>query len=151
MRENLTNLNILINFLNEINEIVILTYPGADFGYNNYIKLIKNIKNKKIHIIKSLGINHYYQFLKHSNLVIGNSSSGIIETGAFKIPTLNIGNRQKLRFKNKNVFNANFNSKELRYAYKKLISKSFLIKLKRMKDIYKTKISSGKLINKLLT
>ena len=41
--------------------------------------------------------------MKYSDLVIGNSSSGIFETPSFKIPTINIGNRQKGRIKANNI------------------------------------------------
>ena len=47
--------------------------------------------------IPSLGLKRYLSALKYVNAVVGNSSSGIIEVPSFRIPTLNIGNRQNGR------------------------------------------------------
>ena len=52
-------------------------------------------KNKNYHYFDSLGFENYHQLLQHSKFVIGNSSSGIVEVPYYKIPTINIGIRQK--------------------------------------------------------
>jgi GDP/UDP-N,N'-diacetylbacillosamine 2-epimerase (hydrolysing) len=148
--QNIKNLKIMINFLKQINQIVIFTYPGADFGFNEYIKTIENSKNKKFFRFKNLGTQEYYRFLRVSDLVIGNSSSGIIETGAFKIPTIDIGERQKNRIRNINVFNSSFNLKNLRVTYKKIFNKKTLIQIKSMNDLYKIKMNSSQIIKKIL-
>jgi UDP-hydrolysing UDP-N-acetyl-D-glucosamine 2-epimerase len=51
----------------------------------------------------SLGTHRYLSAMKYATAVIGNSSSGIVEAPAFKIPTVNIGDRQKGRIRAKNV------------------------------------------------
>ena len=45
----------------------------------------------------------YFSILKHCRIVIGNSSSGVIEVPSFNIPTINIGDRQSGRIKAKSV------------------------------------------------
>ena len=42
-----------------------------------------------------MGIKNYFSLIKYSSGLIGNSSSGILEAPTFKIPILNIGDRQK--------------------------------------------------------
>ena len=78
----------------------------------------------------------YFSALKFSNLLIGNSSSGIIEAPSFKIPILNLGNRQKNRVAIKSVINAKFNSKDLQTKYDYINTKKYIDKLKRLKNIY---------------
>ena len=78
----------------------------------------------------------YFSALKFSNLLIGNSSSGIIEAPSFKIPILNLGNRQKNRFAIKSVINAKFNSQDLQTKYDYINTKKYIDKLKRLKNIY---------------
>lgn len=56
-------------------------------------------------LFDSLGVKKYLSALKHSVLVIGNSSSGIIEAPSFNIPTINIGDRQKGRIQASSVIN----------------------------------------------
>ena len=46
-----------------------------------------------------MGQKLYFSYLKYCDVVIGNSSSGIIEVPSFRIPTINIGSRQEGRIK----------------------------------------------------
>lgn len=57
-----------------------------------------------IHVYASLGRIRYLSLMKYAGCVVGNSSSGIIETPAMKIPTVNIGDRQKGRLRADSVF-----------------------------------------------
>lgn len=81
---------------------IIFTMPNSDTDGRVIIKMIydfvsKNPKQYKAFV--SLGQLRYLSALKHVDLVIGNSSSGLIEAPSFKIPTINIGDRQKGRIK----------------------------------------------------
>ena len=69
---------------------------------------------------------YYLSLLKKSNLIIGNSSSGIIEAPIFGIPTINVGNRQNKRSKLKTINNVDFIEKKLL----KLIDRFFIKKIK---------------------
>lgn len=55
----------------------------------------------------SLGMVRYLSALRYCEMVIGNSSSGIIEAPSFHVPTVNIGNRQEGRVKGKSVVDCN--------------------------------------------
>ena len=57
----------------------------------------KNSDN--VHLYDSLGAIRYLSCLKYATMVIGNSSSGLVEAPSFGIPTVNIGDRQKGRLK----------------------------------------------------
>ena len=59
--------------------------------------------NSRATAVASLGMIRYLSALKYCEMVIGNSSSGIMEAPSFKIPTVNIGNRQQGRIKPKSV------------------------------------------------
>ena len=146
LKKNIKNLISLINSLLKLNENIIFTYPNRDYGYKEIIKILKNFENKKkIIVIKNLGVYNYYQFLKYSDLLIGNSSSGIIESGHFKIPTINVGDRQQGRIKNKNTINCKFKSQDILKKTRKFLKtkkKNF-----KYKDIYSFKSSSKKIIN----
>lgn len=77
----------------------IITYPNADSGGMAIIKAIEKYaaNQQNVHIYKSLGALNYLSLLNYADIVIGNSSSGIIEVPSFGIPTINIGDRQKSR------------------------------------------------------
>ena len=124
------------------------TYPNADEGYLEYIKLIeKNLNKENSIIIKNLGIRKYHSMLLNSDLLIGNSSSGIIESCSFKIPCINLGNRQKQRLSPKNIIHSSFDIKNIVKAYDKAISKNFKLKVLSMKNPYKKKSSTNKIFN----
>lgn len=76
---------------------VIITYPNADDG-NYEIKVrIQDYAARnpgRVLAAHSLGHLQYLSALKHSQVVVGNSSSGIIEAPSFQVPTVNIGDRQ---------------------------------------------------------
>lgn len=88
------------------NHQVILTYPNADDGGREIIPLLEEYAAKKperVLAIPSLGQKRYLSAVKHAQAVVGNSSSGIIEVPSFKVPTINIGERQRGRMSAKSV------------------------------------------------
>ena len=90
----------------------------------------------------------YFSILKHCRIVIGNSSSGVIEVPSFNIPTINIGDRQSGRIKAKSVIDCKNDIKSFKLALNKSLSKSFLREIKFSKNpYYKNKNCSKNLIN----
>jgi UDP-N-acetylglucosamine 2-epimerase len=79
--------------------------PNADHNskiiYDEINSFVK--KNKNSIAFKSLGSLKYLSCLKLCNVVLGNSSSGLLEAPNLKIPTINIGDRQKGRAKSGSV------------------------------------------------
>ncbi len=73
----------------------------------------------------SLGSQRYLSALKYAVMVIGNSSSGIVEAPCFGIPTVNIGNRQKGRIQADSILNCEAISDEIVRTMKKAASESF--------------------------
>lgn len=63
--------------------------------------------------VTSLGMVRYLSALKYCEMVIGNSSSGIIEAPSFHIPTVNIGSRQRGRVRGKSVIDCGFTTEEI--------------------------------------
>ena len=143
LKKNLKNLNILIEFLNSKKDYnVIFTYPNADVGYKEFINLLKKKLNANIILLPNLGIDNYYSLLKNSSFLIGNSSSGIIESASFNLASINLGDRQKMRYFPKNVFHCPFNKKKLGNLF-------FLLEKKKIniKNPYFKKNTSNNIIN----
>ena len=121
---NIKNLSIFIKFLKNLDANIIFTFPNADTGFKKYIKFITiNLKNKKnIKLIKNLGIKKYYNLLSISTILIGNSSSGIIESASFNLPTINLGERQKKRYSPSNIIHCPFNLRLINKNYNKIVN-----------------------------
>lgn len=131
---------------------LIFTYPNADPEGRIIIKMIEEFisQNPSQSISsKSLGQIKYFSILKHVTLVIGNSSSGLIEVPSFRIPTINIGDRQKGRIKAKSVIDCSPNKKSIEQAINKGISKHFQEGLKKLKNPYGEKGASKKIVKQL--
>ncbi|MDQ7047922.1 MAG: UDP-N-acetylglucosamine 2-epimerase [Sulfurovum sp.] len=85
---------------------VLFTYANADDGgriINKAIEKFVSNNTDKYFISKSLGQLNYLSAMKHVDLLIGNTSSGIIEAASFQKPVINIGTRQKGRLQSGNV------------------------------------------------
>ncbi|MBR3171046.1 MAG: UDP-N-acetylglucosamine 2-epimerase (hydrolyzing) [Lachnospiraceae bacterium] len=103
----LDQLNELLSACDSIPDLkFIFTMANADSGGNeiNAVLLEYAMRRKdKVLCVKSLGSLRYLSAMKYCEFVMGNSSSGLIETPSFKIPTINIGDRQKGRIKAESV------------------------------------------------
>ena len=78
---------------------------------NNFVK-----RNKNSTVYKSLGSLAYLSCLKLVDVILGNSSSGLLEAPTLKVPTINIGNRQKGRLKAKSVIDCRTKTKKRYYS-----------------------------------
>ncbi len=131
---------------------VIISYPNADTNSRVLIDILERYRDKnldRVHLFQSLGQLNYLSLLKHSKLVIGNSSSGIIEAPSLKTPTVNIGDRQSGRIKGETVISCKSDVDSIKKAIKKGLSKSFDEKCKRSKNPYGTGEASKKIIKSL--
>ena len=113
---------------------LIITSPGIDVNGEKILKKLIKIAeiNPDYKYIDSLGYKVLYNLYPYLDFVIGNSSSGIIESPFFRIPTINIGERQKGRYMHESVITSDYSVKSIKTAIKKVYSKQFKYKLKKM-------------------
>jgi GDP/UDP-N,N'-diacetylbacillosamine 2-epimerase (hydrolysing) len=125
-------------------------YPNSDAGGREIIKQIKQYKNKMdLETYKNLSHKDYLSLMKYAKVMIGNSSSGIIESASFSIPVINIGKRQEGRERSTNVIDAEYKQESIKKAFDKALSKEFQIQLKHCKSSY-GEGKSGEKIAKIL-
>ena len=123
-----------IKAIKEFSDIqFIITKSNADQGGARINELLDLVESEidNLHVFASLGVRRYLSLMKHSEFVLGNSSSGIVETPAFGIPTVNIGDRQKGRLQAKSIINCGKSAEEIAWGIRKAISKEH-INLSRM-------------------
>jgi len=84
---------------------VIFCYPNADAGSRSLIQRTRDFLSERGdgHIFTNLDALTYWSLLAQVELLLGNSSSGIMETASFALPTVNVGIRQKGRERAANV------------------------------------------------
>ena len=114
--------------MKKFKQFEILTfYSNADAGGKEIIEKI-NLSNKYIKILPNIDSIDFLSFMKYAKFMIGNSSAGIREAPSFKLPVINVGNRQNRRMKAYNVVDVGFN-------YKKIISKiNYVLNNKNFKN-----------------
>lgn len=94
----------------------------------------------------SMGQLKYLSAMKYCSMVIGNSSSGIIEAPSFNIPTINIGDRQKGRLQAKTVINCDPIKSDIIKAIKRGLSKEFKDKISKIENPYGDGDTSNKIL-----
>ena len=131
---------------------IIVTAPGHENGRDTIDKYIKktSLKNKKVVYIKSLGHNYLFNLLPFCKFMIGNSSSGIIEAPYFKIPTINIGDRQKGRLMHETIINCSYSYNAILRSVNLANSKNFRKKIKNAKFLFGKGNTSNKIIKSIL-
>lgn len=124
--------------LSELKYQTILIYPNADAGGRKMIEMIKKYeKYPFIKTFKSIPHKEYLSLMKIASVMVGNSSSGIIEAPSFGLPVINIGSRQEGRERAENVIDVDYDKEQIKTAIKKaLYDKTFKEKVKNCKNPY---------------
>jgi len=98
----------LFQALAELTHQIIFVYPNSDSGSYNLIDRTNRFVNSHLNarVFINLDAITYWSLMKCVDILIGNSSSGIMETASYQLPTVNIGMRQRGREQPRNVLNA---------------------------------------------
>ena len=132
-----------LNACKKINCKIYIIYPNYDPGYKLIIKTIKKQKNKKIKVFKNLDRKEFLILAANCSALVGNSSSGILESPSLKIPVVNIGDRQEYREQNSNILNAKYDEEDIFKKIKKAL------KMKKNIQNIKNKHGDGKSSKKI--
>ncbi len=102
----------------------VVTKSNADQGGAKINELLDKAEERivNLHVFTSLGVRRYLSLMKYAEFVLGNSSSGIIETPAFHVPTVNIGDRQRGRLQSESIINCAADKDSIVSAIKKATS-----------------------------
>lgn len=136
-REEIHHILQAITSFPEIN--FIFTKANADEGGSEINQIVEEFvkTSKNAVVFDSLGATKYLSLIKHSKGVLGNSSSGIVEAPAFKVGTVNIGNRQKGRIKTKSIIDCRCEENEIKAAIEKVFSHGFQKDLSKVENPFR--------------
>ncbi|MCF7957849.1 MAG: UDP-N-acetylglucosamine 2-epimerase [Phycisphaerae bacterium] len=103
---------------------IIVLYPNCDPGYSGIIQAARHYCTKKnwpllTHVPRGI----YMGLLKHSRMLIGNSSSGIIEAGRLNVDVVNVKPRQLGRERGKNVIDVDYGTKNVSTAVQSILNR----------------------------
>ncbi|MFY9307885.1 MAG: UDP-N-acetylglucosamine 2-epimerase [Bacteroidia bacterium] len=94
----------LEEFCKTSNYKVVASYPNTDPGSYDILRAIKEFENKPfIKFNSTLPREFFVNLMRHTRALVGNSSMGILEAPFYKLPVVNVGNRQQGRLNAGNV------------------------------------------------
>lgn len=92
-------------------------YPNSDFGYHQILKVVaEHAGLGRIKVFRNVERDHFLTLLSNCAALVGNSSSGILEAPTFKVPVVNIGNRQRGRPQASNILNCGYERESIATA-----------------------------------
>lgn len=95
----------------------LFTHPNSDTGGQEMVDVLESYRDRPwLTIVPTLGANRFLAALKHAAVLVGNSSSGIIEAPSFGTPVVNIGTRQYARVRAANVIDVDHDEIAIRAA-----------------------------------
>ena len=131
----------------------VIIYPNSDPGGRRMIRVIKKFERKHRDLFRgfeSLPFDEYLDVMKNADVMVGNSSSGIMESPSFKLPVVNIGIRQEERERAKNVIDVPHEKNRIKRATQKaLCDKKFREKVRKCKSPYGDGRTSEKIVKVL--
>lgn len=127
---------------------IILVYPNADAGGR---AMIEKISEYNVDAYKNIPHDDFIGLLGLANILIGNSSSGIIESSSFKLPVINIGTRQRGREKASNVIDVDYDCEEILDAIDYINSNEYQNNLNNCVNPYGDGKASERICNILKT
>lgn len=143
----------LISAMEEIPDMAyIVTLANADAGGRmiNEIWMREGEKHPNWLIVPSLGVLRYLSAVKYSKLVVGNSSSGVVEAPSMKTPTINIGDRQKGRMMADSVICCESNRADIVNAVNIALMDDFQEKAKQVKSPFGDGTTSEQIMEHIL-
>ena len=137
--------------LGSVNSQLIFCYPNADAGSRALIERTTAFLTKRGNgkLFVNLDAVTYWSLLRQAQVFLGNSSSGIMETASFAVPTVNIGERQRGRERAANVIDAPANREAVLSAIALARSSKFRESLRGMTNPYGDGTASEKIVDVL--
>ena len=134
----LDEISSLLAALSRVQGTLVFTYPNADIGSRTIIEHIQEsvASRPRSKLFFNLGQLRYYSLLAQADLMVGNSSSGIWEAPSFRLPVVNIGDRQRGRLRAGNVIDVGPDSDAIYHAIRQGLEPSFRASLHHLQNPY---------------
>jgi UDP-hydrolysing UDP-N-acetyl-D-glucosamine 2-epimerase len=152
-RDTVREAGALFEALHELPDQILFCYPNADAGSRNLIERARSFASSReaAHVFVNLDALTYWSLLKQVDVLLGNSSSGIMESASFALPTVNVGLRQQGRERPRNVIDAAPDFRAILDAIATAKSLGFRRSLQGMANPYGEGLASEKIAEVLTT
>lgn len=127
------------------------TKANADAGGRTINRMLAQYAagHPNVLLVDSLGALRYLTAVKYAALVLGNSSSGLLEVPSFGIPTVNIGDRQKGRIQAESVINCTPERESIETAIRRALDPEMRVQAQRVKNPYQGQDTSRTIVSQV--
>jgi UDP-N-acetylglucosamine 2-epimerase len=118
---------------------IVLTGTNADPASSRIASLGHDYathRPDRVRFVSSLGQRRYFSLMRHADLMIGNSSSGIIEAPFFRLPTIDVGDRQRGRLAAASIIHVDGELTAIQAALQRALDPDFRAGLSEMRHPY---------------
>lgn len=124
--------------LETVRRPVVLCYPNADAGHARIAERARNfVADRPDRVfVTNLASTDYWGLLAQAAVLVGNSSSGIMETASLKLPCVNIGERQRGRERAANILDCDARIEAIRSALDQALDPAFRARLADLQNPY---------------
>ena len=152
-RDTLQEVEALFMALGNVSEQILFCYPNADAGSRELIERTKSFIASRGHgkVFTNLATVTYLSLLRQVAMLVGNSSSGIMESASFALPTVNVGLRQQGRERPRNVLDADPDANSILQAIDHARTREFRESLAGMANPYGEGCASETIVRVLTT
>jgi UDP-hydrolysing UDP-N-acetyl-D-glucosamine 2-epimerase len=152
-RDTVREADALFEALENLPDQILFCYPNADAGSRNLIESARTFAASRdaAHVFVNLDALTYWSLLKQVDVLVGNSSSGIMESASFALPTVNVGLRQQGRERARNVIDAAPEVRAILKAIATAKGTDFRRSLQGMTNPYGEGVASEKIVEVLTT
>ncbi len=139
--------------LERLNRQIIFCFPNSDAGSRDLIKRAEVFCQTHARARIFVNLNHlkYWSLLGLVDALVGNSSSGIMETASLKTPTVNIGIRQRGRERAANIIDVEPDAEKIVAAIERAVSDEFKAGLQNLPNPYGDGTAAEKIVKVLTT
>jgi UDP-N-acetylglucosamine 2-epimerase (non-hydrolysing)/GDP/UDP-N,N'-diacetylbacillosamine 2-epimerase (hydrolysing) len=134
----LAEVDALFDALARIDRPIVFCFPNADTGYAGIVERARGLCAERDHACLHVNLPHlhYWALLQQACALIGNSSSGIMETPSLALPCVNVGIRQQGRERAPNIVDVPADIEAILDGLKRALSSEFRTGLKGMRNPY---------------
>jgi len=136
-----------LSALAELRFQTIIIYPNNDAGSTVIRQQIDSFRGPWLRVERNVSRRFYASLLRVASVIVGNSSSGILEAPSFELPCVNIGRRQQGRLHGTNVINVSHDKQAIIEAVRTALSPEFRQSLHDMENPYGDGHASERIID----
>jgi UDP-hydrolysing UDP-N-acetyl-D-glucosamine 2-epimerase len=152
-RDTIQEADAVFDALKRVPGQLLFCYPNADAGSRDLIARARSFLQGGAHgkVFTNLDAVTYWSLLRQADLVLGNSSSGIMEAASFAVPAVNVGIRQRGREHGRNVIHADAHPDAILQAVEQALTSEFRKSLQGMANLYGDGRATERIVQVLTT